>query len=106
MSADERVFWRGGACCVWVKYTEAGELEFVGQDLAAFGQQGYEYEYFINVAPDQFPALREALGVSADADVLEVVCSHVDHIMPAGERTWLERHGIVNSLSTWHSPPD
>src|ERR1700754_693326 len=64
MSAAERVFLRGGACCVWLKYTEAGELEFSGQDLAAFGQPGYEYEYFITVAPDQFPALRQALGVA------------------------------------------
>lgn len=90
---------------MWLKYTEAGDLEFIGQDLAAFGQPGYEYEYFITVASDQFPALRQALGAAADADVLDAVCAHVDDIMPAGERTWLERHGVVHSLHTWHNPP-
>jgi len=30
----------------------------------------------------------------AGADVLDLVCAHVDDIMARGERTWLDDHGI------------
>lgn len=91
---------------MWVDYTDAGALRFSGQDLAAFGQPGYEYEYFIKVEHGQFEALRHSLGVNADADVLDAICAHVGDIMPAGETTWLDSHGIVHSVATWHHPPD
>jgi hypothetical protein len=103
--AAERVFWTGGSCTVWVAYTDDGALHFAGQDLAAFGDPGYQYEYDILVAPDQFDAMRLALGVTPDVDLLTAVCGHVDDIMPAGERTWLDAHNIAHSLNTWHRPP-
>lgn len=91
---------------MWVSYTEDGGLHFGGLDLAAFGQDGYTYEYDIVVPADQFAALRRALGVDPGADVLESVCARVETIMSPGEHSWLDEHGIAHSLDTWHSPPD
>jgi hypothetical protein len=89
-----------------VSYTDSGALLFSGYDSAAFGEPGYGYEYDIAVEADQFAALRRALRVDADADVLDAVCAHVGEIMPGGERSWLDSRGIAHSLSTWHHPPD
>ncbi len=96
MMSPERVFWRGAACTVWVGYDAAGALVFSGYDRAHL--DGYEYS--VVVAPDQFPALRRALGVAAAADVVDAVCAHVDDIMPGGERSWLDAHGIGCELRT------
>jgi hypothetical protein len=104
--ASERLFWRGGHCSVYVTYTDTGSLSFSGHDLAAFGTPGYEYEYDIIVDPDQFEALRRALGAGPGADVLDAACGHVAEIMPAGEHSWLEDHGVEHTMSTRHCPPD
>jgi len=86
----ERVFWRTDTCTVWVGYTDGGELVFIGYDRVYL--DGYEYE--ITVAPDQFDTLRGALGGQPGADVVDLVCAHVDVIMARGERSWLEDRGI------------
>ena len=90
MSADQRVFWRSGACTVWVGYDSEGALSFDGYDREHLDG----YEYTVTVAPDQFPALRRVLAAGGDADLVDLLCEHVDEIMARGERTWLEDHGI------------
>jgi hypothetical protein len=88
--ATERVFWRSQTCTVWVRYDAAGALVFSGLDRRHL--DGYEYD--VTVAPDQFDALRRALGADPATDVVELVCAHVGEIMARGERTWLDEHGI------------
>jgi hypothetical protein len=94
-------FWRGDACSVTVGYAASGALEFHGYDRRAFGTAGSEYEYVVTVGAADLPALRRALGVQSDDDVLAAVVAHVDDIMPTGESTWLTRHGIEHRVSVW-----
>lgn len=89
-----------------VGYRADGALEFSGHDVRAFGTAGYEYEYVIVVASDQFDAVRRALGVAPDADVLSAVLGRVGDIMPGGEAAWLTRHGVRFETTVWSSPPD
>jgi len=100
------VFWAGDSCTVWLDYRADGGLEFNGQDLGGFGTPGDHYEYVVTVPIAEFGALRRALRVSADADVLAAVCANVARIMPGGEASWLTRHGIEHDVSVWHDPPD
>jgi hypothetical protein len=88
--ADERVFWRTEGCAVWLGRADGGELVFNGWD------RGYldGYEYSITVEPDQFDKLRAALGAEPAADVVDLVCAHVEKIMARGERSWLQDRGI------------
>ncbi len=97
MSADERLFWRSGPASVWVGYDAEGRLVFSGED------RGYldGYEYTVTVAPDQFEKLRRALGADPAADVVDLVCEHVDAIMARGERTWLDDQGIERGFSAY-----
>ena len=89
MSADQRVFWRSGACTVWVGLDADGALRFDGYDR----EHVDGYEYTVTVAPDQFDCAAPRPGRRA-ADAVDLVCEHVDGIMARGERTWLEDHGI------------
>jgi len=89
-----------GSCTVTLTRTDDGLL-FSGHDLAAFGEPGHDYEYYASVPEAAFPAMRTALGVPTDADVLAALLANVDQIMPAGEVTWLKRHGIEHSVSVW-----
>lgn len=93
--ASERVFWRTDTCTVWVGYDDTGVLFFNGDDRAYLGG----YEYTVTVAPDQFDALRRVLDADPAADVVDLVCAHVDAIMARGERTWLDDHGIARGFS-------
>lgn len=100
MSAGQRVFWRSSTCTVWVGREGAdgsGALVFSGQDTAHL--DGYEYS--ITVPADQFAALRRALGAGPTADVVELVCRHVDTIMARGERAWLDDHGIDRQFTSY-----
>lgn len=97
MTTAEREFWRGAGATVWVGYDDAGALRFSGYDRAHLGG----YEYTVTVEQTHFPALRYALGVSGEADVLDAVCAAVADIMPGGERRWLAAHGIASRLQTW-----
>ncbi len=90
MTSADREFWRGGDATVRIGFDDTGALRFSGYDRAHLDG----YEYVITVAVAEFPALRRALGVSEDADVLDAVCAHVGQIMPGGERSWLHAHGI------------
>jgi hypothetical protein len=92
--ATQRVFWRTPTCTVWVGYDEVGALVFDGLDRAYLDG----YEYTVTVAPDQFDVLRRALGADQAADVVDLVCGHVEEIMARGERTWLDEHGIERSF--------
>jgi len=96
MSAAERVFWRSDTCRVWVGYDDSGALVFNGVDREYL--DGYEYS--ITIAPDQFNALRRALDADPAADVVDLVCEHVDAIMARGERTWLDPQGIERGFRT------
>ncbi len=82
---------------MWVGYDEAGALLFNGIDREHF--DGYEYS--ITVAPDQFEKLRLAFRADPAADVVDLVCKHVDDIMARGERTWLDDRGIERSVSSY-----
>lgn len=85
MPAAERVFWRSDTATVLVGYAEGGELVFTGWDRVHL--DGYEYQ--ITVAADQFDKVRAALSAEPIADVLDLVCAHVEAIMTPGERSWL-----------------
>jgi hypothetical protein len=100
------MFWRSDSCTVEASYAADGALQFSGQDLRAFGTPGYAYEYVVTVAAGQFAALRQALGVPTDADVLDAVLAHADDIMAEGEAAWLQRHGVARHVGVWSSPPD
>lgn len=93
----EREFWRSATCTVWVGLAADGVLRFSGYDRAHLDG----YEYILSVPAAAFPALRVALGVPADADLLDAVCAAADMIMAAGERSWLQAHGIAADLQTW-----
>jgi hypothetical protein len=93
--ATERVFWRTDTSTVSVGYDDDGALVFNGLDRAYLDG----YEYAVTVAPDQFANLRRVLGADSGADVLDLVCAHVDEIMARGERTWLDDHGIKRAFS-------
>ncbi|HEX2402130.1 MAG TPA: hypothetical protein VHJ79_19410 [Mycobacterium sp.] len=95
MPATERAFWRTDTSTVWVGYDDDGALVFNGLDRAHLDG----YEYAVTVAPDQFANLRRVLGADSGADVVDLVCAHVDEIMARGERTWLADHGIEPHFS-------
>ena len=97
MPAAERLFWRNDTATVWVGYSDAGELLFDGRDSEYL--DGYEYR--ITVAPDQFAKLRAALGAEPGADVVDLVCAHVEEIIGRGERSWLDDHGIERGFSSY-----
>lgn len=67
---------------------------FSGEDSAYLGEPGLSYEYWVTVPPDQFPKVRQTLAADPGADVVDLVCSHVEEIMARGERSWLDDHGI------------
>lgn len=77
-----------------------GGLLISGQDLNGFLDQD-EYEYFITVPSSQFPAVREALGASATADVVGLMVAHGEQIVTHGERKWFTEHGIVCEVQTY-----
>jgi hypothetical protein len=88
MSADERVFWRSGTASVWVGYDSEGLLVFSGEDRAHLEA----YEYTVTVAPDQFGELRRMLDADPAADVVDLVCKHVDASWRAANaRGWTTR---------------
>ena len=93
----EREFWRSPTCTVSVGYGVTGALVFSGYDRAHLDG----YEYHVSVEPDAFAVLRAALGVAADADVVDAVCAAADTIMAVGERSWLQSRGIPGELQTW-----
>jgi hypothetical protein len=90
------VFWRSGNATVWVEY-RGDTLTFYGLDRGY--RDGGDYEYVISVPSAGFDAVRRALGGGPDADVVELVCGQVDQIMPRGERTWLDEHGIAYEVT-------
>ena len=100
------LFWRSESCVVMVCYPADGSLEFHGDDVSAFGTPGHAYEYYVTVAPEQFAALRRALDVDDEADVLRAVLARVDDVMAVGESSWLQRHGVEHARNVWSSPPD
>ena len=89
----------------WVTRSD-GALEFDGHDLRAFGTAGHEYEYVVRVPATQFAAVRGALGVEADAELLAELVAHADDIMPTGEVAWLRRNGIEHEVSVWDRRED
>ena len=77
-----------------------GDLLISGHDLNGFFDQD-EYEYFITVPASEFPAIRDALGADATADVVSLMVAHGELIVGAGERTWFGEHGIGCRLETY-----
>lgn len=59
------------------------------------------YEYHVSVEQVDFAALRSALGVGANAELLDAVCAAADTIMAVGERGWLQSHGVPCEVQTW-----
>jgi hypothetical protein len=70
---------------------------FSGEDRAYLGG----YEYTVTVAPDQFEKLRRVLGADPAADVVDLVCNHVEQIIARGERTWLDDQGIERGFHSY-----
>lgn len=95
-----RVIYSGVTLVVWAGYTNDGLLAFDGQDLG--GHPAFdEYEYFIRISPNAFPAMSAALGGSASDDVLSLVLERGSEIVVSGETTWLKAHGIPYTFSNW-----
>lgn len=93
------VFWRSGRCTVWVAYSDSGAVVFTGVDRGYFGDG--DYEYAITVSPEEFPAVRAGLGCDdPNRDIVELLCLRVAAMMPRGERSWLDEHGIDYRFST------
>jgi hypothetical protein len=78
-----------------------GRLRLSGQDFGGFMGTS-EYEYDITVQPEHFAALRQALGVPAEANLVDAMCANADEIYTRGETRWLEDHGIPYDLTNWH----
>jgi hypothetical protein len=97
------LFWRTESCTVHLGHAADGALQFSGHDLRAFGTAGHEYEYVVTVGTEQLPALRRALDVEDDADVLAAVLARAADVMATGEATWLTAHGVVHEVSVWSS---
>ena len=58
---------------VWVEFTPEKGLEIDGYDSASWPSR--DYEWHVVVAPDQFEALREALGAETVEDIFNVLVS-------------------------------
>ncbi|MGE0217884.1 hypothetical protein [Mycolicibacterium sp.] len=99
MASEEHLIWRAGTARVWVSYDDTGALVFAGEDSAYLGEPGHSYEYWVTVAPEEFPALRHALAAEPAADVLDLVRSRAEEIVTRGERSWLDDHGIARGFS-------
>jgi len=97
VTSAEREFWRSATCTVWVSLGPTGAVVFAGFDRAYLDG----YEYHVSVEPEDLPALRAALGVGPDADLLDAVCAAADTIMAVGERSWLQSHGVPCALQVW-----
>lgn len=77
-----------------------GDLLISGHDLNGFLDQD-EYEYWITVPASEFPAIREALGAGAAADVVSLMIAHAEQIVTSGERKWFTEHGIACRVHTY-----
>lgn len=84
---------------VWAYRSEDGHLHIDGQDLAS-PISGDEYEYFLTVPSDEIPTLTTALG-SVDADILDLLEEHGEHIVQTGERRWLRSLGVEPGFASW-----
>jgi hypothetical protein len=88
--------YRGGTLVVW--FYESGDgrstgpvdkAVFAGQDLGGYpGASEYEYWFYVEASD-----LRRALGIG-DGDLTAAVKARGEEIVRAGERGWLEDHGI------------
>lgn len=77
-----------------------GDLLISGHDLKGFLDQD-EYEYFITVPASHFPAVRDALGADATADVVGLMVAHGEQIVTSGERKWFTEHSIDYRVQTY-----
>ena len=85
--------WSAGTLRVDAELGADGAVEIAGQD---FGHPMCdEYEYWITVSPSDVPALVTALGGADGDDVLVLLASRAEEIVRAGEKSWIESHGIV-----------
>lgn len=85
--------WEAGTLRVTAETRADGSVLISGQD---FGHPlCEEYEYWITVRTGDVPALVAALGGAEGADVLDLLEQHAEGIVRAGEKTWLEGHGVV-----------
>ena len=84
---------RSASLVVWAGYDDSGRLALEGQDLGGHPLCD-EYEYFLNVAPEQFPQLARALGGTSDDDVLSLVADRGSELVRTGETAWLREHGV------------
>ena len=84
---------RSSTLVVWAGYDDHGRLAIEGQDLGGHPMCD-EYEYFIHVAPAQFPQLCQALGGGEDDDVLALLAGRGPEVVRAGETSWLRANGV------------
>jgi hypothetical protein len=92
---DER-----GASHRWVTMTGDGGLHIRGQDIGPmverfFGER--EYEFARAVAPAAVPALRDALGIGPDDDLLDAICARFNG---PGSSDALERYIQERGIET------
>jgi hypothetical protein len=90
---SDMVIWSEDGLTVWARPDEDGGFMITGQDLGP-NLSGREYEYAVAIAARDVPAVVEALGGTAGADVLALVAANAETIVRAGELSWLRRLGI------------
>jgi len=80
--------WDRDGLAVWAEWRDGGRLLISGQDL----RRG-EYEYFLEVRPEDVPKVAAALGC-APGDVLSALVRHARTIVTQGELSWLRSIGV------------
>lgn len=84
-----------------------GDLHIDGQDLGPgtgpLGADG-EYEWFQSIRAVDLPALRAALGIDADADLLDALeQSWTGSTMSRKLEVLIRESGVPTNLDTWRS---
>jgi hypothetical protein len=90
--------WRQNGLHVNVSLNDDGTLQISGQDLETFGDDEYEYEYALTVAPDDVAKITAALGGAPGDDVIALLCDDAEDIINIGELTWLRSIGVERAF--------
>lgn len=85
MTRRTRTIWRREKLPVEAAVTAAGDMVITGQDLS--GTLWAEYEYALTLRRDDIDTLVTALGGRSGDDVLDLLRSHAESLVTAGERS-------------------
>lgn len=85
--------WDRGTLRVTATLKTSGDVVIYGHDLGH--PLCEEYEYWITVRSDDVARLVDALGGEQGTNPLDLLQQHGEELVTAGEKTWIEDHGIV-----------